>query len=186
VFNIAVPDEPPLSAISQTQPTPAQLEALYAAASSGNIDRLKVLFAEAREDSGIEAFALANDASSRTGLTVLHAAASRGFRNIVKWRAFGIFLAYKTLTYSLKVIENCGAIPGMEDKEGEVCGLLTASRTYINFSQTALHKAALNGHLDVIKYLLPNHADVHARDADGWTALHNACSKVSLIYLCHT
>lgn len=27
-------------------------------------------------------------------------------------------------------------------------------------------------------YLLPDKADVHARDADGWTALHNACSKV--------
>lgn len=29
-----------------------------------------------------------------------------------------------------------------------------------------------------MNYLLPERADVHARDADGWTALHNACSKV--------
>jgi ankyrin repeat protein len=43
--------------------------------------------------------------------------------------------------------------------------------------QTAVHKAALNGHLPIIAYLLPERADVHARDADGWTALHNACSK---------
>jgi ankyrin repeat protein len=41
-----------------------------------------------------------------------------------------------------------------------------------------LHKAALNGHIEVLKYLLPDKADVHARDADGWTALHNAASKV--------
>ncbi|KAF8592670.1 hypothetical protein K439DRAFT_1504397 [Ramaria rubella] len=52
----------------------------------------------------------------------------------------------------------------LEDKEGE----------------TALHKAALHGHLDIIIYLLSmpvGKADVHARDADGWTPLHNACSK---------
>ena len=43
-----------------------------------------------------------------------------------------------------------------------------------------MHKAALNGHMPIIQYLLPERADVHARDNDGWTALHNACSKVSL------
>jgi hypothetical protein len=52
-------------------------------------------------------------------------------------------------------------MPDMEDKEGE----------------TAVHKAALNGHLNVIQYLLPERADVHCQDGDGWTALHNACSK---------
>lgn len=50
----------------------------------------------------------------------------------------------------------------MEDKEGE----------------TALHKAAMNGHLPVIQYLIVSAgADLHAHDADGWTPLHNACSK---------
>lgn len=46
--------------------------------------------------------------------------------------------------------------------------------------QTSLHKAALHGHLAVVGYLLSpaGKADVHAQDADGWTALHNACSKV--------
>ncbi|KZS97901.1 hypothetical protein SISNIDRAFT_523239 [Sistotremastrum niveocremeum HHB9708] len=65
-------------------------------------------------------------------------------------------------------------MPDFEDKEGE----------------TALHKASLNGHLPVVKFLLTipeRAADVHAQDADGWTALHNACSKGYLDivrYLC--
>jgi len=44
--------------------------------------------------------------------------------------------------------------------------------------QTALHKATLKGHMSIIRYLVFVKADVHVRDADGWTALHNACSKV--------
>ncbi len=48
------------------------------------------------------------------------------------------------------------------------------------FFQTALHKAALHGHLSIVTYLLADRADVQAQDADGWTALHNACSKVRL------
>lgn len=60
------------------------------------------------------------------------------------------------------VIECTGAIADMEDREGE----------------TALHKASMNGHLPIIRYLITSAgADVHAQDADGWTALHNACSK---------
>jgi len=50
--------------------------------------------------------------------------------------------------------------------------------------QTSLHKAALQGWLDVIQFLVSNGADVHAQDADGWTALHNACSKVRNLHIC--
>ncbi|KAG2146704.1 ankyrin repeat-containing domain protein [Suillus clintonianus] len=131
---------------TQPHPSPAQLEALSAAASDGDLSLLKKLFQTALQGGELEAFALANDASSRTGLTVLHVAASRGYLDIVQW-----------------LVEDCGAIPDLEDREGE----------------TALHKVALHGHLPIVTYLLPDRADVNARDADGWTALHNACSKIS-------
>lgn len=65
-------------------PSPAQLEALQAAASSGDLRLLQNLFRSALEGD-VEPFALANDASSRTGLTALHVAASRGYLEIVKF-----------------------------------------------------------------------------------------------------
>ena len=39
----------------------------------------------------------------------------------------------------------------------------------------------MNGHLPIVRYLVPGKVDVHAPDADGWTALHNASSKVSFV-----
>ncbi|KAG0750016.1 hypothetical protein G6F62_000423 [Rhizopus arrhizus] len=43
--------------------------------------------------------------------------------------------------------------------------------------ETALMKAAYNGHYHVVHYLLDCNANVHQKDKDGWTALHNACSR---------
>lgn len=135
-----------ISSSRQVHPSPAQLESLYAAASSGDLHLLQRLFKNALENGNVEPFSLANEASSRTGFTALHAAASKGHYNTVVW-----------------LIEECGAMPNLEDREGE----------------TPLHKAALNGHISIVRFLLSDRdkADVHARDADGWTALHNACSK---------
>jgi hypothetical protein len=65
----------------------AVLETVYAAAASGDLQSLKTLFREALDGGDVEAFALANDATPRTGLTALHAAASRGHFDIVTWRA---------------------------------------------------------------------------------------------------
>ncbi|KAI0068941.1 hypothetical protein BV25DRAFT_67095 [Artomyces pyxidatus] len=85
------------------QASPAQLEALYAAASSGDLPLLERTIRNASQSANVEPFSLVNGASSRTGLTALHAAASRGFAEIVQW-----------------LVEKCGAIPDLEDKEGEL------------------------------------------------------------------
>ncbi|EJU06536.1 ankyrin [Dacryopinax primogenitus] len=147
--------DPPATVSSPVEePSTVLLECLAAAAASGDLTTLQKVCAAAYEDGKNEnfsPFALANDAAPRTGLTALHAAASRGRLEIVRWR-------------KLFIIEECGAMVDFEDKEGE----------------TALHKAALNGHFSVVIYLISNMkspADAHAQDADGWTALHNACSK---------
>ena len=68
------------------KPTQAQLEALYAAASSNDLPLLRRLFINACQNDDAEEFALANEAAARTGLTALHAAASRGYLEIVQWR----------------------------------------------------------------------------------------------------
>jgi Ankyrin repeats (many copies) len=77
----------------QTHASPAQLEALYAAASSGDLLLLQRIIRNASQTGNVEPFSLVNDASSRTGLTALHAAASRGYLDIVKWREQLIFQA---------------------------------------------------------------------------------------------
>jgi hypothetical protein len=104
-----------------TNPSPAQLEALYSAASSGDLSMLKKLFQYSVQSGDVEAFALANDASTRTGLTALHVAASRGYTDIVRWcERFCIPKLYIIIDIHLIVVEECGAMPDLEDKEGEV------------------------------------------------------------------
>lgn len=70
------------------KPSPAQLESLHAAATSGDLKLLQNLFKNAARNEDVEEFALANDASTRTGLTALHAAASRGHLDVVQWRMY--------------------------------------------------------------------------------------------------
>ncbi|XP_037360091.1 ankyrin repeat domain-containing protein 49 [Talpa occidentalis] len=40
---------------------------------------------------------------------------------------------------------------------------------------TPLHRAAYGGHLDAVRELVAQGADVHAVTLDGWTPLHSAC-----------
>lgn len=70
---------------AQPHASPAQLEALYAAASSGDLPLLQRIINNALHTGNVESFSLVNGASSRTGLTALHAAATRGYIDIVKW-----------------------------------------------------------------------------------------------------
>lgn len=162
-------------------PSPAQLESLYAAASSGDLPLLKRLFRNALDGGNVEPFSLSNDASVRTGFTALHAAASRGYLDIVTWCTFRS-LRFARLSRSVVLKWSRTAVPCRTSKtrRARFVSTVVVSAAFIDLHwQTALHKAALNGHLHIIKYLLPSKADVNARDADGWTALHNACSKVT-------
>lgn len=76
---------PNSSSPTQPQASPAQLEAIYAAASSGDLPLLQRIIQNALQTGNVESFSLVNGASSRTGSTALHAAASRGYLDIVKW-----------------------------------------------------------------------------------------------------
>jgi Ankyrin repeats (many copies) len=95
------PEAPVLAPVPQPQtahPSPAQLESLCAAASSGDLSQLKRLFRNATEGNNVEPFSLANETSARTGLTAMHAAASRGHLDIVKWREYTLGMLVSALT----------------------------------------------------------------------------------------
>ncbi|KAF7971765.1 hypothetical protein HWV62_19939 [Athelia sp. TMB] len=179
--SVSIPATP-----AQNHPSPAQLESLFAAASSGDLPLLQKLFTTALQTGNVENFALANDASSRTGLTALHAAASRGYLDIVKW-----------------LVEDCGAIPDLEDKEGEtalhkaalhghlsILAYLLPDRADVHACDadgwTALHNACSKGYLDIVRWLFESGGaaaefagapGVDIRSKGGWTPLMNAASK---------
>lgn len=103
------------------RPSPAQLESLYAAASSGDLPLMKNIFETALHNGQVQSFALANEASTRTGLTAFHVVSSRGHLEAVKWRKYTPEILRLVLLMKSTVLEECGAIPDLEDKEGEVC-----------------------------------------------------------------
>ncbi|XP_004709079.1 ankyrin repeat domain-containing protein 49 [Echinops telfairi] len=57
--------------------------------------------------------------------------------------------------------------------------LLSENATHVNTRDedeyTPLHRAAYGGHLDIVRELIAQGADVHAVTVDGWTPLHSAC-----------
>ncbi|KAG8928147.1 hypothetical protein FRC02_007296 [Tulasnella sp. 418] len=128
-------------------PSTVHLESIAAAASAGDLERLQTLFQSIIAETGVQSFVLANEAAQRTGLTVLHHAASRGHLSVVEW-----------------LVQNCGALTDLEDKEGE-----TALHKASLNGHLGVVKYLLSSEIQA--------ADVHTTDADGWTALHNACSK---------
>lgn len=90
------PSQPVIQPPAPVERDPAQLEEIYAAAIAGDLHLLQTLFQQAvsSETGSTEAFALANDSTTRTGLTPLHGAASRGHADIVQWRRFSFFLDF--------------------------------------------------------------------------------------------
>ena len=89
---VASAEEPPVTPargpVRRPVASPEQLEEIYSAATTGDLFLLQTLFQSALASGDLEAFALANSATSRTGLTPLHAAASRGHVEIVQWCTF--------------------------------------------------------------------------------------------------
>ncbi|KAI0960004.1 hypothetical protein AcW1_004656 [Taiwanofungus camphoratus] len=193
------PDHPPIAEMkpqslsvaaspipTKNPPSPADLEALHAAAVSGELKRVQNVFRNVIQSGDIESFALANDASPRTGLTALHAASSRGYLNIVKW-----------------LVEECGAMPDIEDREGETALHKAALHGHLSIityllpdradvqaqdadGWTALHNACSKGYLDIVRWLC-EHGDaasnvdgvrgIDIKSKGGWTPLMNAASK---------
>jgi hypothetical protein len=103
----------------------AQMESLYDAAFSGDLPRLKELFKDA-QSAGIEPFKLANDASSSpTGFTLLHVAASRGYYDMSVWCKQYVYCLVFQMLIIHSVIEDCVAMPYLEDREGEVSFILS-------------------------------------------------------------
>ncbi|KAF8709065.1 Protein present in Fab1, YOTB, Vac1, and EEA1, partial [Rhizoctonia solani] len=186
-LTLAIPA--PAESQPSPQPTSAQLDAIYNAAAAGSLLEMQSLFADTR----VPAFALANDAAPRTGLTALHAAASRGKVAVVRW-----------------LIEECGAMSDLEDKEGETSlhkAALNGHLSVVTYllgpeakadvhaqdadGWTALHNACSKGYLDIVRYLCesagaadqlesPDQRTIRGVDIKskgGWTPLMNAASK---------
>ncbi|KAK4058123.1 hypothetical protein OIO90_000862 [Microbotryomycetes sp. JL221] len=113
------------------------------ACTNGQMKRLRHLLTP-RDTNDSDVFLLANQLVTRNSHTPLHLAAGRGYVKMVQY-----------------LVEDAGALPEVEDSEGE----------------TALHKASYRGHLNVCQYLIERGVSVNVADRDGWTPLHNAASR---------
>ncbi|KAG9127613.1 hypothetical protein FRC07_011653 [Ceratobasidium sp. 392] len=177
----------PLSTINElpsTTPSPAPVPVVAVEAPEEDDDEEEFIY---------PAFALANDAAPRTGLTALHAAASRGRLAVVRW-----------------LVEECGAMTDLEDKEGETSLHKAALHGHLSVvtyllspdgkadvhaqdadGWTALHNACSKGYLDIVRFMcesagaadqLESNDERTIRGVDikskgGWTPLMNAASK---------
>lgn len=170
--------QPPVQTSPKPALKPVSIKALRTkickAAGRGDLSQLVSLLhpdTSADKDSSIidseypSSFALVNS-STATGSIPLLEAASHGHLHVVRY-----------------LVEEEGAMRDLEDSQGE----------------NAFLKAAYRGHLDIMKYLhrdalseqehqnqeereedkhsATGNTDVNVADKQGWTALHNACSK---------
>ena len=67
----------------------------------------------------------------------------------------------------LKVLDKDSSVVNCRDEDG----------------YTPLHRAAYNGHKEVVKILLQTGADITARTVDGWQPLHCACRWGKTLFL---
>ncbi|KAJ3892916.1 hypothetical protein GG344DRAFT_87465 [Lentinula edodes] len=166
----------------RTHPTPAQLESSYAASSSGDLSLLQKIFVTAHETGGVSAFSLANDASTRTGLTALHAAASRGYEDVVRWSLHNA-CSKGYLDIVRYLCEEGGATESVDDDDSDqppANGVNIRSKA----GYTPLMNASSKGHLPVVRYLLSKqHADPLVRNNWGETA-YDVAAAVFEVWIC--
>ncbi|ELU45502.1 ankyrin repeats (3 copies) domain-containing protein [Rhizoctonia solani AG-1 IA] len=162
-LTLAIPA--PAESQPSPQPTSAQLDAIYNAAAAGSLLEMQSLFADTR----VPAFALANDAAPRTGLTALHAAASRGKVAVVRW-----------------LIEECGtslhkaALNGHLSVVTYLLGPEAKADVHAQDADgwTALHNACSKGYLDIVRYLCESAGAADQLESpDQRTIRVNAASK---------
>ena len=97
--------EEPSSSIARPatrHPSPVELDVLINAAQAGDLSQLRNIFKSTLQSGDVERFALANDASPRSGLTALHIAASRGHLEVARWCKFSFRSAEHLLTSLLQ------------------------------------------------------------------------------------
>ncbi len=101
------------------------------------------------------------------GYTPLHHAARYGHLKVVKYL---LDVARDLTRKFIKKLDN----ELNKQQTNNMCDLLVGQ--YINainkYNCTALHYAADNGHLEIVKLLIANDADVNAKDNTGYTPLH--------------
>ncbi|TKA55447.1 hypothetical protein B0A53_02373 [Rhodotorula sp. CCFEE 5036] len=142
------------------------------AAADGDLARLDALVVRGAND-GLDGageqhrsvFALANEPNPHTGLAPIHFAAQNGHEDVVKW-----------------LVEQAGALPDLEDADGETALHKAALRGHLDvcrflLSRQPLHNASSRGWLDVARLLLTFGADPDAANRPGFTPLMNAASK---------
>lgn len=102
----AHPSEPasaPAPAPAPAPSAPIDHARLSHLCSTGPLSALQAFFASTAAEAGTSSFALANEANPASGYSPLHYAAREGKLEIAKW-----------------LVEECGALVEMEDREGEV------------------------------------------------------------------
>ncbi len=159
---------------------------LSEAAWTGETEMVKLLLAKG---------AHASEINPQTGMTALHAAASRGYREVAaalvdagaradvrdKNGATPLYLALQFQRMDVIDLFVRGKSIDVKTvlRDEVLRGQTNIVKLLIDFmpplgSTTLLHDAALKGHLDILELLLAHGADVDSRNAQGATALHDA------------